>query len=202
MTNLNRNASKVGCGGKENYTQKIAAANLKTCSKTTTSDEIAALLGRHSSHAQEADDDWFEGYGKKLNKLAFREAKSNDEGKVHEITIRAFHCTACMLTTEDAPALCRRQGHSVSTVICTKRFFECSSCSRRENCLGAVKMPKRTCTHCGAFSWKPCGKHGSGAAFGGSSTASKSLVGPLILSASEWSSRGDRDIINTLVSGI
>ena len=53
-------------------------------------------------------------------------------------------------------------GHAVDVIMAIRRYFECSKCFQRENTLGPDKIPRGSCIRCGEYSWRPCGKNGTG----------------------------------------
>lgn len=89
--------------------------------------------------------------------------------------------------------------HKIKAV---KRFFECGQCAKREYSLSdrkdlttkIVLPPEIRCTQCGAFRWRACGQRGSGplsVSVGDAKRPTNVDNGKLILSASEWTKRGD-----------
>jgi hypothetical protein len=160
-------------------------------------DEVAALLGRKSSHADEAQEEWFEDYKKRMDKAAKKEAWIQKEAKITTQTVRAFHCQDCKLTTERYPDLCRQKGHKVMQVSATKRYFECGSCRQRDYTLAESQhsKPSRHCSKCGDYNWVACGKVGSG-------DDGKPLTDRMVTSASEWSSRKEIASLRTMNSGV
>ena len=98
------------------------------------------------------------------------------------ITIRAFKCHDCQTISESPVTYCQQRKHNISMVNTQKRWFECVSCRQRETVVGSSKTPSKMCK-CGKYSWKPCGKYGSGL------TNSNTLVdGSKLIFAASWDS--------------
>lgn len=76
--------------------------------------EIESLLSRKSTHAEHAENDWFDSYGKKLDKLAKREYMVNKESTIHSIDIDGFNCVQCKILSEKFLGLCKSNGHVVN----------------------------------------------------------------------------------------
>jgi hypothetical protein len=76
--------------------------------------EIESLLSRKSTHAKDAEDDWFDSYGKKLDKLAKREFMVNKESSIHSIDIDGFYCVQCKILSETFLGLCKSNGHVIN----------------------------------------------------------------------------------------
>lgn len=182
--------------------QRAVAREAATAKETQLDSTIAALLNRKSINASDADNEWFEAYSERMNKLAQKEYAQEKASSVHSVTIKAFQCCTCVpsLITEEMPQLCRQKGHNVVSVSTVKQFFECGSCGRKDFTLGrgSVKVslpPDRRCGMCGSTHWIATGRYGSGPL----SVTAKDMRqgmgelqgGRLILSASEWASRKD-----------
>lgn len=182
--------------------QRSVTKEAAVAKETQLENTIAALLNKKSINASDADNEWFESYSERMNKLAQREYAQEKASSVHSITIKAFQCYTCVpnLITEEMPPLCRQKGHNVMSVSTVKQFFECGSCGKKDSTLGrgSVKVslpPDRRCGVCGSTHWIASGRYGSGPL----SVTSKDLRqgmnelqgGRLILSTSDWSSRKD-----------
>eukprot|EP01032_Pedospumella_encystans_P011924 gene11924-13831_t len=172
--------------------------------KSALETEIDLLLGRSSTHAAEADSDWSENFNQRMEVLAKREFAQTKAAEVQSIEISAFKCLQCEgRLTQEFPLLCHNNQHTVQKIPAVKRFFECGQCGKREHSLTARKdlstkvvlPPEIRCLTCGAFRWRPCGQRGSGplsVSVRDNIGGNKSVEGnQLILSASEWTKRGD-----------
>jgi hypothetical protein len=122
--------------------------------------------------------------------------------------ITAYKCAHCEnRITELFPALCSELKHPVQKITALKRFFECGQCGKREHSLSARKEigskvvlpPEVRCGTCGAFRWKACGQRGSGP-LTATVKDTAPAAGKLILSASEWTRRGDSVSMAEMVS--
>ena len=119
--------------------------------------------------------------------------------------VAAFKCQQCEgRLTQEFPTLCQQNLHTIHKVAAVKRFFECGQCGKREHSLSARKdlatkvilPPEIRCVTCGAFRWRPCGARGSGplsvSVRDSIGSDSRGIEGSkLIVSASEWTKRGD-----------
>ena len=72
--------------------------------------EINALLGKSSSHAEEAKGEWMETFEKKLNKQEYREKKMEEENEKKVFHVKCFQCVQCKVLTEQMVAVCREKG--------------------------------------------------------------------------------------------
>ena len=152
------------------------------------------FLCRKSNHADEEKDEWFDQYNKRLEKIQWREAKTEKENEKKVITVKAFHCKECQTTLEAPNALCRQRQHHITTVSAQKRYFECQKCRRRTITLGSMRLPDRACSFCGAFNFISTGKAGSGLSSSSSSSRNVGLMGErLVTGKTEWTSRSDFD---------
>lgn len=163
--------------------------------KTALELEVEALLGKRSSHAGEAEDEWFQGFEQRVDKLARREAAAAKANEVQALHIRAFCCRQCNFLAEMANPVCRDRGHPVDTVTVVKRFFECLRCRRRDSTLGqpAQALPKARCS-CGAYEWVRCGKGGTG--------ATSSIIPKMVMMAGDgWCSSQEVGVIKEMSMG-
>jgi hypothetical protein len=173
------------------------ATQSKPVSKNNALDaEVLELLNRKSSHYEEAEDEWFDDYGKRMDKLAKREYKMAKNEATTCIRVPAFHCLDCGLITEAMGPLCRPRGHTVNSVSATKRFFECSTCLRKDYTLGVSGLvsPSLPCKICGVLSWRACGIKGTELG----SVSSRDSSERLITSATDWTSRKDLERIKVM----
>jgi hypothetical protein len=156
--------------------------------------EIASLLARRSRHADEADDEWFESYGKRLDAMAKKESQQDHVNNQHALSVKAFLCKSCKSHTEHLPALCKQQGHVLVPVTALKRFFACQSCRNTSFTLGTPannQLPKHPCLKCSQFAWVPCG-------YQGKPTTNQPLNGQLVLAASDYGNRhAGIDLLNS-----
>ena len=127
------------------------------------------------------------------------------------LDITAYKCVQCdNHITEQFPALCQDKKHNIHKISVVKRFFECGQCNKREYSLSArrdignkvVLPPEVRCASCGAYRWRACGQRGSGplsatprelssGSSGGVGSVGGGQAGKLILTASEWTRKGD-----------
>ncbi len=164
--------------------------------------EIEALLKRKSSHAAEAEDEWMERFQKKMKKLEGQEYYAKKNSEQTSLSVRAFACMQCNLTTEEAPHLCRQKGHRVSTINTTKRFFACKSCGTRANTLGAL-VPAHRCAQCRCHCWRPGGSRGEFVRESTGGGLGRNLDGNrLVLSGSDYSTRGATDDLTSRAGGL
>jgi hypothetical protein len=70
-----------------------------------------------------------------------------------EMQVSALVCADCGALSERPQARC--QGHSVSVVTFTKRFFKCGGCGGRTSTLGK-HMPGWGCDRCKRNAWTDC----------------------------------------------
>lgn len=124
--------------------------------------EVDALLNRKSSHATEADDEWFAQYQDRVKKLSQREFMQEKSNAVKFVEIKAFLCRDCEnFISEAYPNGCQDMGHRVSEITAVKRFFECGHCAGRAHTLmqtgvenaGIPLPPKHRC-RCGEYCWQ------------------------------------------------
>jgi hypothetical protein len=134
------------------------------------------------------------------------------------LDVLVYKCSTCpqRRLQDSLPVLCEQAGHIVSKVSAIKRFFECGQCRKREFTLTEkaaattklVLPPEIRCQKCGSFRWFACGMRGSGPLAVSqldrlqnrpSSSSSSSgggavggVGGGLLLTASEWTSRGEK----------
>ena len=102
--------------------------------------EIEQLLGKKSSHAEERESEWFDGFELRTSKLADKEEFRKKIDTVVNTFIRANHCVECRIITESdlAMQLCSQKEHNISKIKAVKWFFECGVCERRESTLSAA----------------------------------------------------------------
>ena len=177
--------------------------------------EIEVLLNKKSSHAEEANNEWFDGYSKRLNQLSKREYAQTKAAQVQSIEIQAFCCTnsECNLSKQDRlveqfPTFCQSKGHLIERLVAIKRFFECKQCNKRECTLSKKKdvhtkvilPPEIRCIICGSYRWTLCGQKGSGPLDVSLKEADNSgpkmldptiRGGQLFLSATDWTKKRD-----------
>ena len=162
---------------------------------SSTSD-INALLSRQSSHADEAEDEWFDSYKSRMAKLAHKENFLQAESLIESVNTRAYHCTECQTLTEQPRSVCINARHRLESRTVTKRFFECGACHRRGGyTIDAPRLavPHYSCS-CGSKEWVPCGKRSLG--------PTESLTPAMVLTASEGSKRRDIDRLKRMASGL
>ena len=105
--------------------------------KASLDKEVEELLGKRSLHSEEADDEWFATYSKRMKQLSQREYMQEKAASIQKVHIKAFQCVDCNgFITEELPSLCRQRGHKISAISTVKRFFECANCKRRDFTLG------------------------------------------------------------------
>lgn len=150
-----------------------------------------ALLSKRSSHAREAEDEWFTAHQQRLAKLDQQEKRSQLMAKqTEEIFIKAFVCVSCSKPSSSVfsrdhlmdafPDLCQEKGHEIHSMRAVKRFFLCENCNRRDYVLDLASSTKKQqhaedsvrttvfCAppshrcHCGALAWRRCGQRGLG----------------------------------------
>jgi hypothetical protein len=177
--------------------------------------EIELLLNKKSSHAEEANNEWFDGYSKRLNQLSKREYAQTKAAQIQSIEIQAFCCTnsECNLSKQDRlveqfPTFCHSKGHLIERLVAIKRFFECKQCNKRECTLSKKKdvhtkvilPPEIRCIICGSYRWILCGQKGSGPLDVSMKEADNSgpkmldptiRGGQLFLSATDWTKKRD-----------
>lgn len=156
-------------------------------------EEVSSLLKRKAIHSDAANDDWFDNYGRRMDKLAHREEFLRKESEVQSVMVRAFECTECALVTEEMRSLCQsKHAARVRVVRVSKRFFECTRCHRKSFTLGKSEhaIPDYPCT-CGTALWTRCGKRSSDAG------DREPLTQQMVLTASDWTSRRDLERIKT-----
>jgi hypothetical protein len=161
-------------------------------------DDISELLNRKSAHHEEAEDEWFDDYGKRMDKLAKREYKMAKNEATINIHIQAFHCLDCNLITETIGPLCRPRSHRIKAMTAVKRFFECVTCLKRDYTLGASELvsPKLPCKICGIVNWRPCGIRGTELGHSSIKESSERLV----TTATDWTSRKDLERIKSITN--
>jgi hypothetical protein len=149
---------------------------------------IDELLSKKSAHAAEEEQEWFEGYEKRLSKMIWKESKMNESNESKAVSVKAFQCHQCSTILETANPLCRQKNHLITLITTTKRFFECKKCRRREHTLGTQLLPERACGFCGSFDFISTGKFGSGE----SSSRRTGVMGErLVTGRTEWTSFSD-----------
>ena len=166
---------------------------------------IDELLSRKSNHANEAQDEWFEGFNQRMTKLAQREYAQQKTSQINQIFINSFSCKQCQLITETYPDYCKHSNHYIEQIKAIKRFFQCLNCKRRSSTLThpdrdrqVIANPPSTPCFCGHNNWYRCGlidaplsskpnESSLSDANGNMITGEK-----LISSASEWSSYQDK----------
>ncbi|KAJ1420234.1 hypothetical protein B484DRAFT_453167, partial [Ochromonadaceae sp. CCMP2298] len=185
-------------------TKKSVAGAACRVAKSALTSEVEDLLTRNSSHAEEADATWFEEHNKRMDTLSRREWAQTKAAEVTLLEIGAFKCAHPQChgrITEANPALCVERGHPVRRIDAVKCYFECSTCSKREFSLApkagsgapTISLPPEVRCRCGNFGWRKCGQRGSGPL--AVSAMDQAQVGrslqPMVLSASEWTTRGE-----------
>jgi Mcm10 replication factor len=112
----------------------------KKAEKAAESLEIQQLLGKKSSHAEEREGEWFEGFEQRTAKLVEKEEIRKKMSTVVNSFVRAYHCRDCKIVTESALAmqLCSDRKHSVSQVRGVKWYFECAVCQRKDSTLSTA----------------------------------------------------------------
>jgi Mcm10 replication factor len=112
----------------------------KKAEKAAESLEIQQLLGKKSSHAEEREGEWFEGFEQRTAKLAEKEEIRKKMSTVVNSFVRAYHCRDCKILTESALAmqLCSDRKHSVSQIRGVKWYFECAVCQRKDSTLSTA----------------------------------------------------------------
>jgi hypothetical protein len=160
---------------------------------------LEALLSRESSHAEEASNEWFDGFQKRLVQLERQEEKALKEEAITSISIRGSQCLTCGVLTEYPLELCRRQGHRVQTVAAVKRFYECERCGRRDSTVGSKHLPQHRCPKCNEYKWAVCGKNKTGYIVGSRDRDSDHR---LITSLSADTSRADMSQVAGLTSAL
>lgn len=155
--------------------------------------EINQLLQRKSSHAGEAEDEWFDQYSKRMDKLARQEAIVKKESEIDSVMIKAFSCKECSLFTELRRPMCVEARHDIRIMSVKKRFFECCRCRRKGHTIGKADLmvPDYKCA-CGSADWRRCGQR--------SFQPVEPLTTPLVLAASDWSSRRDLNVSKAAAS--
>eukprot|EP01038_Epipyxis_sp_PR26KG_P012678 gene12678-16999_t len=198
--NYKRNDNNQRYNNKNNNSN----SNKKNMKEINENKALEELLNRKSIHEADAEDEWFDEYNNKLDKLSKREYAQDKASSIHSITVKAFVCVTCdNFLTESMPSFCHKNNHTINQITTIKKFFECRNCKLRENTFGNnIKIPMKKCKKCGVFDWIACGKLGSGPLSGKGGLAemnqniSEIMTGDkLILSASEWTSYQDKIIM-------
>lgn len=190
-------------------------------------EEVDALLKKRSAHAQEAEDEWFQGYAQRMGKLGAQEHMINKTAAETEaIHLQAFECTACAHLFEQYPSMCEQKKHAVRKLRAVKRFFVCNSCNKRDSTLSSEAQDQATKVHlppnhrcqCGGYCWQACGMRGraagaasasdralpvfsgsgAGAGGGGASAGGSGLIS----GAAEWTSGAEKLDMAVRVSAI
>ena len=213
--NSNNNNKNKSIASTSSSSSSAAAAVAKD---RVINNEIEQLLNKKSSHAEEANNEWFDGYSKRLTQLSKREYAQTKAAQIQSIEIQAFCCTnsECNLSkqerlVEQFPTYCHSKGHHIERSIAIKRFFECKQCNKRECTLNKKKdvhtkvilPPEIRCIVCGAYRWTVCGQKGSGPLdvsmkeADNNSTGGPKMMDPtirggqLFLSATDWTKKRD-----------
>ncbi len=178
--------------------------------------EIDSLLGKRSSHADEAEDEWYQRYAQRMLKLSQHEYAADKAAKeTQQIFISAFACKSCSnFLTELLPTLCKQQGHEIRKVRAVKRFFICNNCNKRDSILKEAEQDQHTKVHlppnrrcvCGSNNWQACGQRGRAIL----QTNAKDMTSPassltqckLVAAASEWTDRSDKVSMAVRVSAL
>jgi len=213
--NFNNGNKNKPIGSTSSSSSSIAAAAAALAKDRVIKNEIEVLLNKKSSHAEEANNEWFDGYSKRLNQLSKREYAQTKAAQVQSIEIQAFCCTniECNLSKQDQlveqfPTFCQSKGHLIERLVAIKRFFECKQCNKRESTLSKKKdvhtkvilPPEIRCIVCGSYRWTLCGQKGSGpldvslkeADNSGPKTLDPTIRGgQLFLSATDWTKKRD-----------
>jgi hypothetical protein len=156
-------------------------------------DEIENLLNRKSTHDDEANEEWFSQYDKKIKKLSQQEFMQQRKEVLQMVEVPAFMCKNCEhLITLQYPSLCSNQGHQVVEVTAIKRFFECAVCRKGDYTLtlrghrsSGIGIPPKLPCRCGNNNWLIRGTSQQVADV-------KALTGEsLVTSGSEWTSKKD-----------
>ena len=165
VTSLHRNAAAAAVASKRPLSQDGSGRTKvprKGVENMATDEKLAELLNRESSHAEEADNEWFDGFQQRMSRLEKQEAKALAEEEIKSVSVRASQCLTCGSLTEYALDLCKKQGHSIQMVHALKRFYECRKCGRRDSTLGSKLVPKHRCPKCHNHDWIACGKNKTG----------------------------------------
>eukprot|EP01039_Chlorochromonas_danica_P010121 gene10121-11203_t len=131
-----------------------AVAKPPETSKRAILDEVDALLSKRSSHAREAEDEWFAAHQQRLAKLDQQEKRSQQMAKqTEEIFIKAYVCVSCSKPSSSVfsrdhlrdafPELCQEKGHEIHSMRAVKRFFLCQNCNRRDYVLDLASSNKK-----------------------------------------------------------
>lgn len=197
LDNLHANAmlAQQNQQKKQQASANVAAGAVVDPRKKAMLAQVEKLLNRRSTHAEEAEDEWFAQYSQRMHKLSQREYMQNTSDNIKFIEIKAFECRECdHLVLETVNPHCQQQRHHIREVTAVKRFFQCGNCSKRDHTLlskvkdGAIGVhlpPQRRCV-CGANNWYRKGEAP------GNSTQVTSITGEtLVSSGSEWTSKKD-----------
>jgi len=215
FNNGNKNKPIGSTSSSSSSSSSVVVAAAALAKDRVINNEIEVLLNKKSSHAEEANNEWFDGYSKRLNQLSKREYAQTKAAQVQSIEIQAFCCTniECNLSKQDRlveqfPTFCQSKGHLIERLVAIKRFFECKQCNKRESTLSKKKdvhtkvilPPEIRCIVCGSYRWTLCGQKGSGpldvslkeADNSGPKTLDPTIRGgQLFLSATDWTKKRD-----------
>jgi ribosomal protein S27AE len=91
---------------------------------------------------------------RRLAELEAQDAIAEKMEALTSITVQAWRCVQCSLTTEShrAKALCEEEGHVVNSVSVQKTHWECGNCSLSVYVLDR-ELP-HSCGRCNAVQWK------------------------------------------------
>jgi len=91
---------------------------------------------------------------RRLSELESQDAIAEKMEAIKSITVQAWRCVQCGVTTEShqAKTLCEEEGHVVNSVSAQKTHWQCGNCSLSVYVLDR-EIPK-DCGRCNAFQWK------------------------------------------------
>ena len=113
--------------------------------------EIQQLLGKKSTHTEEREVEWFDGFEERTSKLAAKEENLKKMALVVNSFTRAYHCRECKVITESelAVQLCSQKEHTIVKVKAVKWFFECAVCKKRDSTLSLAPTGGAAAHHTG-----------------------------------------------------
>ena len=76
--------------------------------------------------------------------------------RVTSMKVTAYKCHQCGYLAERALPTCREQGHSLTALPLTKRWFSCTACKSHVSVLNK-RFPDAPCRKCGGMAWKEAG---------------------------------------------
>ena len=100
-----------------------------------------------------------------------KEKKEEMETKMlltKEMKVTVVQCPQCKYVAEKPSVKCKKENHSLQSLLVMKKFFACRDCGERTVAYGQ-RYPTRDCRKCGAKSWEKCGmwKEKNGPKLGG-----------------------------------